>query len=150
MTETVFAWVIAATACALLELGSPGLFYALSLSIGAFGAAIAAFYEVDQVNQWVVFSSISCVALLVLYRWVKRTLKKNHLRTNYDALIGKRGIVATDITPQQLGTVKLGGQLWSARSTEGVCTSGTIVEVMAIQGVCLIVKKNISTPSERA
>lgn len=150
MTETVFAWVIAATACALLELGSPGLFYALSLSIGACGAATVALYEHDPVMQWITFAAVSLLTLMILHRWVKKFLKKPALRTNYDALIGKRALVIEAVQPQELGLVKVGGQTWSARGTEGYCPAGSIVDIIAIQGVCLIVKKSISTPSERA
>ena len=66
------------------------------------------------------------------------------IRTNVDAVIGQEGIVTEAIDNlEAVGTVKLNGLPWSARSESGAkIASGTVVTVRRVDGVKLIVSPN--------
>lgn len=62
--------------------------------------------------------------------------------TNVYALKGQRGIVLKSVTPKTTGVVKIGGEVWSARTArEEVIAVGSTVEVIDVIGVHLIVER---------
>jgi hypothetical protein len=63
------------------------------------------------------------------------------LRTNSDALVGKDAFAKTDIDPTDGGIVKLGEELWLAKTTDDcvVIKEGSKVRVIRVEGVSLIV-----------
>jgi len=76
----------------------------------------------------------------------KNYLNKGIVKTNYESLIGRTGRVTEAIDNlNQAGAVNLGGQLWTARSTDDKVKIDvdTIVTVKNIQGVKLIVEKKV-------
>jgi membrane-bound serine protease (ClpP class) len=72
---------------------------------------------------------------------VAKGLRAQKLRpvTGTDALIGRRGKVQTTLDPA--GTVQVAGELWSATADDGPVQSGEPIEVTAIEGVRLRVKR---------
>lgn len=64
------------------------------------------------------------------------------LRTNSDALVGRETIATTDIHPLDGGVVKLGGELWAAKTVDdcNIITKGSKVRVVRVEGVSLIVE----------
>ncbi len=70
----------------------------------------------------------------------KRYLKRNEVRTNADRLIGKSALCLKAISPDERGEVKIDGKIWTAVANE-VITPNEKVEVLAIDGVKLVVKK---------
>ncbi len=71
-----------------------------------------------------------------------RKLNRKTERTNAEALIGKTAKVLTEIdNVEAVGTVRVDGQIWSARSKEGgIIPVETEVMVRSIEGVKLIVE----------
>ena len=66
----------------------------------------------------------------------------NLTKTNIDALIGKRTITQTDISPVDGGIVKLQGELWFSRpDIDTVIKKGAPVQVLRVEGVSLIVEE---------
>jgi membrane protein implicated in regulation of membrane protease activity len=62
--------------------------------------------------------------------------------SNVYALKGQKGIVLKAVTPKSTGVVKIGGEVWSARTArEDVIQVGTMVEVIDVIGVHLIVER---------
>jgi membrane-bound serine protease (ClpP class) len=66
---------------------------------------------------------------------------KAPIRTGMESLIGRTGVVRTDLTPR--GSVHVAGELWSAEVTpEGdTAPKGTRVEVVSLHGLRLMVRK---------
>jgi hypothetical protein len=64
------------------------------------------------------------------------------LRTNADALVGRESIANTDIHPLDGGIVKLGGDIWAAKTVDdcNVIAKGSKVRVVRVEGVSLIVE----------
>jgi len=142
MKNLVFFWLICALIAMIGEMGSPGLFYFLSFSIGALGAAVISLVTESLAIQIAIFLSSTIGALWMLQLWVKKTT--NHTpRTNVYALIGKRAQVIITVKPYQTGAVKIDGAIWTARSIhDDICIEkDTIVEIMRVQGVHVIVQQ---------
>lgn len=111
---------------------------------GAAGAAVAAALGGGLVVQLAVFLVVSLALLLLTRPAAVRLLKKNQEKTNVDSLVGKTAVVVKEIDNlAQTGQVRINDIEWSARS-EGDnihISSGTVVEVLKVQGVKLIVRE---------
>ncbi len=85
---------------------------------------------------------VSSLILLALTRpLIKKKLAVKGEKTNADRVVGKTAIVRESITPDKFsGTVTVGGQVWSAVSSDGsVIGEGEEVVIKAIEGVKLVV-----------
>ena len=93
--------------------------------------------------QVIVFIVVSAITLLALRPLSKRCLKRNTINSNVDSLVGKRGLLEEEIKPFEPGVCKINDVLWTEISTNGKETIATksVVEVVAIQGNKLLVKK---------
>lgn len=110
------------------------------------GALFALFAEMLGFNLTIQITT--CVIVTALTAFLIRPLSKKYLagnivHTNADRVIGKHGVVTKQISADNIGEIKVLGGYWSARS---VNENDTIlvndrVEVLAIEGVKLIVKK---------
>ena len=68
---------------------------------------------------------------------------KDRVKTNVSSIIGKQGIVTAEIDNlQATGKVAIGGQEWTARSSEEGITipEGAVIEVEAVNGVKVLVR----------
>lgn len=111
---------------------------------GALIAMIVSFFGVPAQIQILVFVFSSAVLLALTRPFIKRKIKVNTIKTNSDSNIGKTGVVISQIdNTAAAGSVKISGQVWSARSEDGsVIPEGELVSVERIEGVKLIVKPN--------
>ncbi len=85
-------------------------------------------------------STLSIAYMLVGRNKIKRKITVLTHKTNIDKLIGASGIVVRSITPDTPGLMRLGDEDWRAVSQE-VIYEKEKVEVMAVEGVSLVVKK---------
>lgn len=135
-----FFWLMIALFFLVLELGNPGLFFFLSFCIGALitmGATLFGFETV--IPQIGIFFTTSLLSFVCLKMWLKRATVHSK-KTNSDALIGKSGIVMKTILVESPGLVKIGGEVWSARSLHGaIIATGASIKVVAVSGAHLIV-----------
>ena len=76
------------------------------------------------------------VEIAFLRRWSKRMGERSKPVTGGEAMIGKRAEVVRECRPT--GTVRVDGELWNARSTEGVGPGGQ-VRVAGVEGLTLLV-----------
>ena len=86
----------------------------------------------------------SCVIIgIILLLTTRTTLEKKLVKkekTNFDRVIGMKGIVIDDITELKIGEVKVDGKIWSAVSKENLKV-GDKVKILKIDGVKLKVKR---------
>lgn len=130
--------IIVFTVAEAMTLGLTSIWFA----VGALAALIASALGFNLFVQFLAFLLVAFVLLYYTRPLAKKIFKVGHNKTNIDALIGKKGYVVQPITPQNNGQVKLGGQIWSARSTEHETYEvGEEVQVIAIEGVKLIVAR---------
>jgi membrane protein implicated in regulation of membrane protease activity len=135
-------WIIAAGVLAVGEMFTLG-FFAGPIAVAATLAAIVALAGGGVALQWIVFTVASAAALLVLRPIARRHLRTPaQLRTGTAALVGAKATVI-DRVDGQGGSVKLGGEIWTARAYDEDHTfePGTRVEVLKIEGATALVSE---------
>lgn len=134
------AWGGLALAFGIVETATVDLVF-LMLAGGAVSGGIVALAG-GAVWLQITVAIIASLALLGVVRPIaKRHLKvPGRLRTGAAALVGRQAVVVDEISPSG-GTIKLGGEIWTARSYDGetVLAPGTTVDVVEIQGATAMV-----------
>ncbi|MER5439994.1 NfeD family protein [Streptomyces sp. NPDC002790] len=112
------------------------------LAVGAVAGAVTAGMGGGVVLQVIVFAVVSC-ALIAVVRPVaaRHRAQKPQLATGVEALKGKQAIVVERVDGQEGGRIKLGGEIWSARTLDAEATfePGRQVDVVEIEGATAIV-----------
>jgi membrane protein implicated in regulation of membrane protease activity len=138
-------WLTVFLVFAAVEMLTLDLFF-IMLGGGALAGLVADFAGADFWLQIVVF----CVVSLLMIAFVRPvTLKHLHKgpadqRTNVERLIGESALVMEAVSATG-GRVKIGGDVWSARSESGVLTEGQRVIVAAIDGATAVVAPQAET-----
>ena len=137
--DAVF-WICAMVLFLIIEAVTPMLI-SIWFALGSLVAAVLAYVGVDTNICVLTFAVVSAIAVVLFQKLFGGKFKQKHERTNADRLIGARGVVDSPIDPVMgKGTVSVQGNLWSAKATESI-PAGENVEVCAIEGVKLLVKK---------
>lgn len=133
-------WLIVASLFVVGELVSPGMFYALSLAVGATAAMISALWSDNLIAQMVICLMAAVVSLPILRRFVRRYSGHYHHQFNVHALVGKQGVVQQPPTDAAFGYVKIGGELWACRVMDGlpIAAQATVI-VIAVKGSHVVV-----------
>jgi membrane protein implicated in regulation of membrane protease activity len=135
-------WMIAAGLLAVGEMFTLGFFLG-PVAVAAVLAAIVALAGGGVALQWIVFTVVAGASLLVLRPIARRHMRMPvQLRTGTAALVGARAVVV-DRVDGEGGSVKLAGEIWSARSYDEDHTfePGTRVEVLKIEGATALVSE---------
>ena len=133
-------WMIAAGVLAVGEMLTVSFFLG-PIAVAAVAAAIVALAGGGVALQWIVFTVMSAGSLLVLRPIARRHLRMPaQLRTGAAALVGSTAVVI-DRVDRDGGTVRLAGEVWSARSfdEDHAFEPGTRVEVFKIEGATALV-----------
>jgi membrane protein implicated in regulation of membrane protease activity len=137
-----FVWLLVALLSGLGELHSRG-FVLAPLAIGAIVAAGASLAGLGAALSLVVFLTLSAATLRALRPLALRHQRQPpRLRTGPAALIGHRALVVERIAnDESVGSVRIDGELWTARSFDDdlVFAAGEVVEVIAIRGATALV-----------
>lgn len=133
-------WLIAAVILLIVEALTAGL-ATIWFAAGAFVALIFALFDTPLWLQVLIFFVVSIVLLVSTRKIFVEKLKTGTEKTNVDALIGTEGLVTMSIEPFSPGQVKVKGQIWTAvgESSDVAVAEGTLVKIVAIEGVKLIV-----------
>jgi membrane protein implicated in regulation of membrane protease activity len=139
-------WLTAFLAFGVIEMLTLGLFF-IMLGGGALAALVADFAGADLWLQIVVFCVVSLLMIAFVRPVALSHLKKGpaDLLTNVDRLIGEQALVMEAVSSTG-GLVKIGGDVWSARSSGGVLPAGQTAVVSSIDGATAVV----SAPPEQA
>ena len=133
-------WMAAIVVCVVLELSTVSL-TCIWFALGALAALLASLFHAAVWLQVVWFIVISILALVLTRPLVKKFINSKTQPTNADMLIGQTCVVLEPISNlSETGAVKVGGKVWTARSTDGtVFAPGERVVAVRIEGVKLIV-----------
>ncbi|MFK4085702.1 NfeD family protein [Kribbella sp. NPDC020789] len=136
------AWLSIAGILALAELASLD-FTLLMLAAGALTAAGVSAVFPGLLWLQIVVGLVTAAAMLAAIRplLVRKLHHSGELKTGSAHVIGRTGTVVKEIHPDGGGSVRLGGELWTARPYDEVSTikPGTRVEVMSIDGATAVV-----------
>jgi membrane protein implicated in regulation of membrane protease activity len=139
----VAVWLLVAVLLVVAEILTLE-FVALYFAVGAMGAAIVGGFGANVGIQLAVFGVVSLASLLLTRRPLRHALNRTPaVVSNAPTVVGKRAVVTRPIHegPGQRGQVRVGTEEWSARGEdENGIAEGTTVEVVAIDGVSLIVR----------
>lgn len=142
MNEMLVIWLILLIVFIGVEVATLGL-TTIWFAGGALVGGIAELFHAPLWLQIVLFFVVSLLLLFFTRPIAVKYFNKDRVRTNVESLVGRQGIVVSEIDNLQgIGQITVGGQEWSARSiVEGVkIPVGAVVEVMAVSGVKLMVK----------
>lgn len=142
MNYTVL-WLVALVLFIVVEIATMGL-TTIWFAGGALVAVIAAALGVPLWLQIVLFLVVSFVLLYFTRPIAVKYFNRDRVKTNAESLVGKQAVVIGEIDNLQgIGQVTVGGMEWSARAAEeGVkLTTGSVVDIVAINGVKLIVEE---------
>ncbi len=134
-------WSIAIVVFLVIEALTVGV-ASIWFALGSICALIAALLGAPDWLQILWFFIISIVTLIFTRPVVKKYVNGRRQATNADRVIGMKATVREDIDNiAGKGSVLVDGKEWTARSENGEAkASGTIVTVLAIEGVKLIVE----------
>lgn len=136
----LIVWIVLAAAFLGAELATVAL-VSLWFVVGSLAALLACVLGAAAWLQVLVFALVSAGMLLLLRPFLRKYVDPHKIRTNVDAVLGQEGVVTEAIDNlEAVGTVKLNGLPWTARSESGAkIASGTVVTVRRVDGVKLIV-----------
>ena len=136
-------WLIAAIALIIFEICS-ATFGAICFAIGAGFSALAAGLGANLTWQIVIFAIVSLLTFIFLRPFMLKFMdrKTKDVKTNADALVGRKAIVSERIdAAQHTGRVAVDGDDWKAVSVDGsVIEKGVQVEIVKLDSIILTVK----------
>lgn len=141
MSTMPIIWLAVILLAIVVELSTMGLVSIWFLP-GALVALILSLLELDLIWQLAAFVVLSALTLILCRKFLRSFNQK--LKTNADALIGKSALITEQVCNiEERGSLKIGGQVWSARAEQpdDILEVGDVVEIVAIRGVKLICRK---------
>ena len=140
-----YYWLIAAIVLVIVEILTAG-FGSICFALGAALAALAAGLGVDSIVwQIAIFVVVSLLTFIFLRPVVMRFLDKRSkdVKTNADAIIGRKGVVSERIdASQHTGRVAIDGDDWKAVSEDGaIIEKGDDVEIIKRDSIIVTVRK---------
>lgn len=134
-------WLIVAIIFGVGELMTTSLTL-IWFSIGALLVMFLSIFIESILWQVIIFAVISIILLVIATKYLVDKDKNVQYNTNLQGIISQKAIVTQTIEPYETGVVKLNGEEWTAVSKyETRIEVGKLVEVVAIEGVKLIVKE---------
>lgn len=133
-------WLILAAVLGTVEVMTTTLAFGL-VGIAALIAAGTGYLGAPAALQFGVFVAASAVGLGVARPFALRHIRQPPmLRTGTAALVGRSALVLEEVGPHG-GRVRIGGEVWSARSYDEtqVIPAGKTVDVMHIEGATALV-----------
>lgn len=141
--EVYQIWLIIAIVLVIVEICTAA-FGSICFAIGAGLAALAAALGGGVTWQIIVFAAVSLLTFVFLRPVVIRFLdrKSKDVKTNADALVGRKGIVSERIDAKQhTGRVAIDGDDWKAVSEDGsVIEKGISVEIVKLDSIIVTVR----------
>ena len=133
-----WVWLAIAGICAVIEIMNLNLVFA-SIAVGALFAALASSLDSSTPVQWIILAIATVLSLRLKPIVIKYIFRKTPpLDTGIHALIGLRA-VATSTVSDSVGTIKLRGETWTARTDLGEITKGSEVSILRIEGAIAVV-----------
>jgi membrane protein implicated in regulation of membrane protease activity len=135
-------WLVAAVVLAAGEIVTTS-FYLGPFALGALAAAMVELAGGGSIAAWTTFVAVTAVAFAVVRPVARRHLRQPaQVRSGAAALVGRHAHVLERVdNDADVGTVKLEGEVWTARAYEDgeVFEPGARVSVVEIRGATALV-----------
>lgn len=91
--------------------------------------------------QLIVFAVVSAALLVFCRPFLAKVLKRDTIDLNADTMVGKKGVITSEVKETKSGEVVIDGVTWTAVATKDDMAIGkdSLVKVMAVSGNKLIV-----------
>lgn len=146
-------WVFVAIVFAIAEVMTVALF-ALFITIGALGAAVASLLGFNLLVQAIVLLVLGVTGIFIARPYLVERLHigRASLRSGADSMVGQRTVLTDPIKGNgEPGHVKIAGESWPALTEDGSALPATTpVIVTALRSTILIVRAISSTQSQSA
>lgn len=137
-----WVWVLVGLGLLVLEMATPGGFFALFFGLAAIvvGGLVALGWGGPVALQWVLFSGLAVVMLVLLRGPLKARLNIDGQHKTVDSLVGDAGVVLEDLAAGGVGKVEIRGSTWSARVAGANLAKGQRCRVERVDGLTLWVR----------
>jgi membrane protein implicated in regulation of membrane protease activity len=133
-------WVLLGIALLVIEMATPGGFFALFFGAGALLVAPLAALGFGPVWQWLAFPAVSLVLLASLRRSLLERIGQRP-RIPVDEIVGQEVILLQDLPAGGEAKAELRGTSWAARSASAIpLRAGQRCRVERIEGLTLWVR----------
>ena len=132
-------WLSAGIILAILEVFTPG-FFIVGIGVSMAITAIPAALGLPLWVQLIVLGVMILIFFLLVRPLVMKIPHSDSKKTGTAALMGEEGIVVETITRIEGGRVKVGGEVWKAKSDEMI-EKDKVVIVTSVEGVTLRVRR---------
>ena len=142
MSAYAVLWIVLAVVFGIIEASTVN-FVTIWFAIGAVFAFVTAIITDSLLFQVAVFTGISVLSLILTRPFVKKVLNNKTVATNADRYINQKAYVTQTINGVSgSGQIKSMGQIWSAKSEDGLdINEGEEVIINRIDGVRAVVSK---------
>ncbi|MDO4266051.1 MAG: NfeD family protein [Eubacteriales bacterium] len=137
-----FFWIIVMIAAGVIEILTVSLVSIWFVAGGAV-AFVLSLLGVPPFWQWIAFALVSLLVLFLFRGKIAERLRKNHVPTNVDVMIGKTVVLKETVDEEkETGRFVIGDQEWMARAEDPqmIIEAGSLVEIVRIEGVKAIVR----------
>lgn len=156
MTWMAWMWLALTLVCIIVEIVTMGVFFIL-FAAGTLVAFVVSLFVGNIAAQVITFAIVSLLCLLFLRPIIRRWLRLGKygasmtIPDSIEQNIGKTGVVIRDIDGENRGQVKVGGEVWTAKTAVGIrIPAGTEVRVKAIEGVTAVVEVSANQTGDGA
>ena len=143
---TWWYWLVLGLVLIALEMASSGGFYIIFFGIAGVIVALLAATGLAEASwiQWLLFSALSVVSLLLFRNPLMRKLNLGAGAADIDTLAGETGTALEDMGAGANGRVELRGTTWSARNTgTTLLARGHRCVVVRTERLTLLVKSEV-------
>jgi membrane protein implicated in regulation of membrane protease activity len=114
-----WVWVLVGLGLFFLEVAAPGGFFAVFFGVAALlvGVLTGLGGAGPAWGQWLLFSVLSVLGLLVFRRPLMNKLKLGGRGRPVDSMVGETAMVLEEVPPGGVGKAEMRGASWNARST---------------------------------
>lgn len=133
----MITWFLVAIGLIIAEILTLNLVLA-SFGLGALTAGLASFAGANFAVQFTALIIGALLSLLIVRPAVLKRLYQHDHKTGIDKLIGQQATAIEEITTQA-GTIRIHGEVWTARTESGQIPAGSQVTFKKVNGAIAIV-----------
>ena len=143
--EVYQIWLLIAAVFVVIEIFTSG-FAVACFSVGCVFSSILAACDLSLTWQVVAFAVGTFLAFVfirpIVMKYLDKKTNDTGVKTNMDNIIGKTAVVTEKIEENGYGRVKIDGDDWKAKTTNGSAAEvGAKVEIESFESIILTVKK---------
>ena len=135
----LYTWLIIILILGIIEISTTNLVCIWFVLSGLLSLGVS-FLTDNVFLQFFVFVVFGIIFMLLTKPFINKIKTKENARTNFDRIIGMKGLVKETIPKDGVGVVKVDGKLWTSYANEKI-EEGTYVKVLKINSVKLEVEK---------